>query len=150
MNMKELEDRIIRHEGMVRSVYNDHLGNPTIGVGHLITPEDNFKRGEIYGEEQLKDIFRKDLKRSIEGANRILKDCSHVSNRAREIIVEMVFQLGEAGTKKFKKAIAALQANPCQYKECAKQMLDSRWAKQTPNRAQELSKLMGSIDNQCG
>ena len=142
MNIKELEDRIIRHEGMVRSIYNDHLGNPTIGVGHLITPDDKFKRGEVYGEDELRAVFRKDLNRSIAGAERILKGCPHVCETAREIIVEMVFQLGEAGTKKFKKAISALRQNPSSYSECAAQMLDSRWAKQTPNRAKELSDIM--------
>ena len=142
MNIKELEDRIIRHEGMVRSVYNDHLGTPTIGVGHLITPDDNFKRDEVSGEDELRALFRKDLNRSIAGAERILKGCPHVCETAREIIVEMVFQLGESGTKKFRKAIAALRQNPSSYSECANQMLDSRWAKQTPNRAKELSELM--------
>jgi len=142
MNIKELEDRIIRHEGMVRSIYNDHLENPTIGVGHLITPDDKFKRGEVYGEDELRAVFRKDLNRSIAGAERILKDCPHVCETAREVIVEMVFQLGEAGTKKFKKAISALRQNPSSYSECAAQMLDSRWAKQTPNRAKELSDIM--------
>ena len=142
MNMKALEERIIRHEGMVRSIYNDHLGNPTIGVGHLITPKDKFKRGEVYGEDELRELFRKDLKRSIDGAERILDGCPHVSETAKEIVVEMVFQLGEAGTKKFRKAIAALRQKPSSYSECADQMLDSRWAKQTPNRAKELSKLM--------
>ena len=32
-----------------------------------------------------------------------------------------------------------------QWKKAADEMLDSRWAKQTPNRAKELSDIIGSL-----
>ena len=44
------------------------------------------------------------------------------------------------GVSKFKMMIKALQNRL--YSEAAIQMLDSRWAKQTPNRAKELSEHM--------
>ena len=54
----------------------------------------------------------------------------------------MVFQLGVGGVGKFKKMWEALRKKD--YGEASFQMMDSRWAKQTPNRAESLSKVMRS------
>jgi len=55
----------------------------------------------------------------------------------------MIFQMGFAGVSKFRNMIVALQNNS--YTTAASEMLDSRWAKQTPNRAQALSKQMEEV-----
>ena len=54
----------------------------------------------------------------------------------------MIFQMGFTGVSKFKNMIKALQNHD--YKQASIEMLDSRWAKQTPNRAKELSSHMAS------
>ena len=53
---------------------------------------------------------------------------------------EMVFQMGEGGVSKFKGALSHLKEQ--RYSECAAEMLDSRWANQTPNRAKSLAAIM--------
>ena len=40
MNRSQLKKEIIADEGMVKHIYEDHLGYPTFGVGHLITEKD--------------------------------------------------------------------------------------------------------------
>ena len=35
MNRAKLKEEIIADEGMVKHIYEDHLGYPTFGVGHL-------------------------------------------------------------------------------------------------------------------
>jgi len=67
--------------------------------------------------------------------------------KAKEIIIEMVYQMGESGVSKFRKMWKALKQNPKDYSEAANQMMDSRWAKQTYNRARNLSDEMRSISN---
>ena len=59
------------------------------------------------------------------------------------VIIEMSYQMGVSGVSKFKKALHAMQM--LQWKEAAKELLDSRWAKQTPNRAKELSDIIRSL-----
>ena len=54
----------------------------------------------------------------------------------------MCYQLGLAGFSKFKKTISYIEKK--NYKEASKEMLDSKWAKQTPNRAKKLSKIVES------
>ena len=59
------------------------------------------------------------------------------------IVTEMVFQLGYNGTSKFKKTLGYIKEGS--YYQASKEMLDSDWAKQTPERAMSLSKIMANI-----
>ena len=59
------------------------------------------------------------------------------------VLVEMSYQMGLSNVSKFKKALHAMQM--LQWKKAADEMLDSRWAKQTPNRAKELSNIIRSL-----
>ena len=52
----------------------------------------------------------------------------------------MIFQLGKTGVSKFKNMWKAL--SELNYVGASFEMLDSRWAKQTPNRAQEMARHM--------
>lgn len=55
-------------------------------------------------------------------------------NRARRaVIISMMYQMGFTGVLKFKKMIAAIYEGD--YGTASDEMLDSRWAKQTPERA---------------
>ena len=54
----------------------------------------------------------------------------------------MCYQLGLGGFSKFKKTISYLEKE--NYLEASKEMLDSKWAKQTPNRAKKLSEIVKS------
>ena len=56
------------------------------------------------------------------------------------VVLNMCYQLGVTGVSKFRKAISALQEGDWQ--EAADEMLDSLWARQTPNRATELSNIV--------
>ena len=55
----------------------------------------------------------------------------------------MVFQLGKNGVSKFKNMWKAL--SELNYVGASYEMLDSRWAKQTPNRAKAMAKTMKEI-----
>jgi lysozyme len=137
-----LEERVKLHEGFISKIYLDSLSKKTIGYGHLITPDDHFKEGVEYSKEELEDVFQKDLKKAINEADDLIK--TKIADKAREVIIEMVYQLGKTGVSKFKNMWSALQESPPNYFEAHVQMLDSRWAKQTPGRCVELSETMKS------
>ena len=63
--------------------------------------------------------------------------------KAQDVIVEMCYQMGINGFSKFKKTIDHLMRKD--YKAASVEMLDSRWAKQTPNRAKKLSNQMKNV-----
>jgi lysozyme len=66
-----------------------------------------------------------------------------MNEKAHEIIIEMIFQLGKTGVSKFKNMWKAL--SELNYVGASYEMLDSRWAKQTPNRAKGMADTMKSI-----
>ena len=61
----------------------------------------------------------------------------------KEVVVEMCYQLGLGGFSKFKKTIFYLEKE--NYLEASKEMLDSKWSKQTPNSAKKLSDIVASV-----
>ena len=134
---KETFDKLLesvkKHEGYRNKVYLDTLGKRTVGVGHLCV-EDFWEDNKEYEEKFLMDILQKDLQGSIDGAEDLINNCpsggkANISDNAKIIIIEMVFQLGKTGVSKFRNMWKALQQNPPQYSVAASEMLDSRWAK---------------------
>ena len=144
MNMERLLQSVKDHEGYRNKVYLDTLGKRTVGVGHLCV-EDFWEDDKEYEESFLMEILEKDLSGAIKGANDLLAEngCMDMNEKAHEIIIEMVFQLGKTGVSKFRNMWKALSA--LDYSTAAEQMLDSRWAKQTPNRANGMADIMRSL-----
>lgn len=140
MKIKEI---IKEHEGFRDQVYIDTLGFRTIGYGHKVTDEDNFKDNETYDQEFLEEIFDQDFSQARSAALRLLKHLD-LAEDAVDVITSMVFQLGETGVSKFKNMFAALEIPD--YSEAAEQMLDSKWHMQTPSRCQELANMMRNCD----
>ena len=144
MNMERLMKSVKAHEGYRNKVYLDSLGKRTVGVGHLCV-EDFWEDDKEYEEKFLLTILEHDLKSAVKSAEELCSDCPDLRDQAREIIVEMVFQLGKTGVSKFRNMWKALKEKPPSYSVAATEMLDSRWAKQTPNRAKEMSDHMRSL-----
>ena len=137
IDMDKLLESVKKHEGYRNKVYLDTLGKRTIGVGHLCV-ENFWEDDKEYEESFLMEILEKDLQSAIDQADDMCKDLK-ISSDAKILIIEMIFQLGGNGVSKFRKMWQALQQDPPDYAEASVQMLDSRWAKQTPNRAQEMA-----------
>ena len=111
-----------------------------MGFGHLCV-EDHWEDGKQYDKEYLEEIFEKDFNIALTDANKILEG-KPVNHIAREVIIELVFNIGMPRTKKFVKCLAALDNDD--YNEAGNQILDSLYAKQVPARAGKLSGKMKS------
>ena len=144
MNMDRLLESVKKHEGYRNKVYLDTLGKRTVGVGHLCV-EDFWEDDKEYEEKFLMTILEHDLQSAIKGAKDLMQEhgCMDIDELAEEIIIEMVFQLGKTGVSKFRNMWKHLSA--LEYASAASEMLDSRWAKQTPNRAQSMSADMAAL-----
>ena len=140
MNYDKLLESVKKHEGFRDHVYLDSLSKRTVGYGHLCV-EDHWEDGKKYDKEYLEDILEKDLQSAIDQAHDMCQGME-ISDDAKSLICEMIFQLGGNGVSKFKNMWKALKENPPNYEEASVQMLDSRWAKQTPNRAKEMASHM--------
>ena len=141
MNLERLLESVKKHEGYRNKVYLDTLGKRTVGVGHLCV-EDFWEDDKEYEESFLMEILQKDLQEAIRGAKELMDEhgCADIDERAEEIIIEIVFQLGRTGVKKFRNMWKALSEH--NYVGASYEMLDSKWAKQTPNRAKDMAEQM--------
>ncbi len=141
MNLERLLESVKKHEGYRNKVYLDTLGKRTVGVGHLCV-EDFWEDDKEYEESFLMEILEKDLQEAIRGAKELMEEhgCADIDDRAEEILIEMVFQLGRTGVSKFRNMWKALSEH--NYVGASFEMLDSRWAKQTPNRAKNMADQM--------
>ena len=144
MNMDRLLESVKKHEGYRNKVYLDTLGKRTVGVGHLCV-EDFWEDDKEYEEKFLMTILEHDLQSAIKGAKDLMQEhgCMDIDELAEEIIIEIVFQLGKTGVSKFRNMWKHLSA--LEYASAASEMLDSRWAKQTPNRAEAMSAQMAAL-----
>ena len=131
-----LLNQIKKHEGFRSSVYQCTEGYDTIGYGFEV------KDLEIY-EEIAEEIL---IQKIAELESKISKkfEWYHTApQEAKEVVINMCYQLGLSGFSKFKKTIYLLETE--QYEEASVEMLDSLWAKQTPRRAKELSEVIRSL-----
>tara|TARA_R100000005_G_C4981697_1_gene191288 strand:- start:763 stop:1191 length:429 start_codon:yes stop_codon:yes gene_type:complete len=135
-----LKEEVKLHEGFRDVVYKDSLGKRTIGYGHLCV-EDHWEDDKKYEKEYLEEIFNKDFDNAHHNALTLIEN-RPINDVAKEVIIEMVFQLGIGGVSKFKNMWKALDNED--YGEASFQMLDSLWAKQTPARAGKLAGKMRS------
>ena len=133
----KLLESVKRHEGYKNKVYLDTRGFRTIGVGHLCV-EDHWEDDKEYPESILMELLERDLQSAIDQAGDMCKDIA-LHEDAKNTIIEMIFQLGGSGVKKFRNMWAALRETPPNYLTASIEMLDSKWAKQTPGRAKEMS-----------
>jgi lysozyme len=144
MDMIRLMKSVKQHEGFRNSVYRDTLGKRTVGYGHLCV-EDHWEDNRAYTVPELERVLEADLNNAVQGAESLFKDCPVLEDLAQELIVEMIFQLGKSGVSKFKNMWKALKHDPPNYEQASIEMLDSRWAKQTPARAKGMSEQMRSL-----
>ena len=128
-----LVDAIKLHEGFSPTVYKDTLGYDTIGYGFAI------KDLEITEEiaEQILEVKIKDLVSNVYDR---FEWVAEMPLNVRNVIFEMCYQMGIHGFSKFFKTIEYLKSK--EYKLASLEMLDSKWARQTPNRAKQLSKVV--------
>jgi lysozyme len=123
-------------EGFRADAYYCSEGYPTIGIGWKIGSKDqsldDFKVMTISKDAALAQCHDESLVLSINLHGVIC--CWEELNEARQaILVSMAYQMGLAGLMKFKKMIAAIEKGD--FNEAANEGLKSRWANQTPGRA---------------
>jgi len=125
-----LIDSIKKHEGYVGIVYKDSLGIDTIGYGFAIK--------DLELDKDICDIILERKLYQLEDSVRLKFGWfPYVPKEVQEVVMEMCYQLGVTGVSKFVKTITYLKDKD--FKNASIEMLDSKWAKQTPNRAKELS-----------
>ena len=138
-NFSRLSKRIRLNEGFSNVVYKDQLGYLTIGYGHLIKKEDMFLSKKKYSKKILLKTFNQDLNIAITDFRNKYPHKNQPLN-IKEVIIEMIFQLGIKGVLKFKKFNNNIKKK--EYHLAAFEMINSKWYLQTPQRVEKLIKIL--------
>ncbi len=130
MNIERLLQSIKDGEGFREEVYKDSLGIDTVGYGFTIK--------DLQLSEGISSVILRILVLNlIVDVQDRFRWFYLMPNEVQMVVVEMCYQMGISGFSQFKKTIAHLKS--FNWVEAADEMLNSKWAKQTPNRAKKLS-----------
>ena len=139
MNIEQLKETLKVDEGVVYEIYNDHLGYPTFGIGHLVL-EGEAEHGQPVGtpvsEERVDECFEKDVESVISDCKKLHEGWDGYPQEVKQIVANMMFNMGLTRLSKFSKHNAALQSGD--WETAAVEGRDSRWYDQVTNRAERL------------
>jgi len=149
VDVKDLYEEISSDEGKVLHAYLCSELAATIGIGHKILDTDPEKELDIFGvnweevpddqcitEDRCYVLFQEDVQIAIGGCMNIYSNWDELPQEMQHVLVNMAFQMGQRGLSNFKNMKAAIEEQD--FAKTAVEMMDSRWASQTPERAERL------------
>ena len=137
MSFQKLKKRIRKNEGYSDKPYKDQLGFYTIGYGHLIIEKDSKYYVNKFKKNHFEELFEIDFKKAHNQYKKNFFKKNHTAQE-KELLIEMLFQLGPKGVSRFKKMLYFL--NKKQRFMASIEMLDSLWYLQTPERVNNIIK----------
>ena len=146
MNLERLQEDLETDEGVVYEVYLDHLGLPTVGIGHLILesdPEYGAEVGTPVTEERVTELFQQDCEIVLADCQILYPDFDELPEEAQLIIANMMFNMGRPRLSKFKGMKRGVDTRD--WDTAADEMVDSGWYRQVTNRAERLVKRMRAL-----
>ena len=132
-DFKALIDRLKINEGFRGTPYRCTENILTIGYGFAI-------KDLVLTEEEASYLLANRVAQKHLQLSESLDWYDDLPPEVQGVVLEMVYQIGYRGFCKFKKTISHLKEK--EFKNAADEMLDSLWAKQTPNRAFRLSEIV--------
>ena len=148
MNVEKLREQLKIDEGCVYEIYNDHLGYPTFGIGHLVResdPENGSPVGTKVSEDRVADAFDDDIEIVLSDCNKLYPNFEDLPEEAQQIIANMMFNLGRPRLSRFRGMKAGVDARD--WNRAADEMVDSRWYAQVGRRAERLVDRMREIES---
>jgi len=153
-NRSHFLDKLIEHEGMVLTVYQDTLGIDTIGIGRNLKDRGISKEELDYLDIPSMEVVYEHGISEADARYLALNDIAIVENELcrvhscvedldgvrQLILMDMAFNMGVPRLCKFKKMWNAIHEQS--WEAASREMLDSRWARQVGRRATILSNAM--------
>ena len=134
-------------EGFREKPYLCSEGYPTVGTGIRIGPKGaDLKNYEFTVPREVDAVWLQSILNStMKGmlSNERIARAMNVLDEARtSVLVSMAYQMGVAGLAQFKNTLSLIESK--RFEDAAVAMLQSKWAKQTPNRAKRHAEQMRS------
>lgn len=126
--LQEAAEYIKGHEGISLKPYYCTANKLSIGIGRNLDDRGITK-------EECMFLFNTDLKLTLSDLYRVFEDFDTLPDTAQVVLIDMMFQLGLVGFCGFKRMIKQIKAR--NWEEAAKELMDSKYAKQVPSRAEQ-------------
>ncbi len=146
IDMNECMRRLIEQEGIKLMPYICPMGKLTIGVGRNLDDNPlNFEEKRALGdymhgitENGAKMLLRNDILRCRDEVKNIFKGFDELNADRQYALIDMCFQLGGVGLRKFRIMRKALENKD--FDKASEACLKSKYAKQTPVRARKIAR----------
>ena len=145
--MMTIEEFIERDEGRRLEVYYCPSGAKTIGVGHNIDAlglppgvKGHLTVNGAITDEMADYLLKEDIKIAEGDAKAIYRNFGRMNKARQMALINFLFQLGYSKVQSFKWANAAIERED--WMEAARELLDSKWARQTPDRARRIATII--------
>jgi len=141
VNFIRLLKTICDDEGERLAPYRDSVGIWTIGIGTtriLGVPVHEYTRPITH--ETAMDLAMSDIYKACIQAQTVIPNLDELSDSRQEVLVNMAYNLGGEGLRKFGKMCAAIQVGD--FVQAAAEMKNSRWYVQVGARARRLTERM--------
>jgi len=139
-NMAAYECQLKIHEGVKYVSYNDSLGLPTGGIGHLLRTNEipQFPVPTPISPTQVSTWFQLDAPISISGAQRLLgiDVWGNLSDVRKRACADLCYNMGEARLAKFVRFLAAMKAG--NYDLAGASLRESKWFTQVGTRGPKI------------
>ena len=137
MNTEKIQEMIINHEGYRRHPYLCTAGKSTIGIGRNLTDKGISREEAMY-------LLDNDIRECTADLLAIFPgQFDSFPENVKMVLLDMRFQMGPGGFRLFKNMIAAVKKQD--WPGMVVQMWNSKWYRQTNNRALELIGMVESV-----
>lgn len=89
-----MKEALAEEEGVRLTVYRDVAGYPTVGVGHLVRPEDGLRVGDRITYDQAIDFLEQDLVTAEEGVKRLVGGLPLYQHEF-DALADLIYNVGE-------------------------------------------------------
>lgn len=153
--MSKLTQFLEKHEGRRGDIYDDATGrriqpgtyvkgHPTTGIGFALN-------NAPLDDAEIDFILNRRAEKAEKDATRIAGKSTWlmIGEGRRIALAAMAYQLGAAGLEGFHDMLGHLRRG--EYRDAAREALDSDWAAQTPDRAKETAEILktGDLPEAC-
>jgi GH24 family phage-related lysozyme (muramidase) len=131
----KLKDHLLKWEGKRALVYSDHLGVPTVGIGHNL-------RSNPLSDAVIDLIYEEDAQNATMTCRDTFDNFDQFTANRQIALIALAFQLGNVRFLRFRRMIQAIHIGD--WEAASREVLDSDAARDPllTKRFQELSRLI--------
>lgn len=129
------EELMALREGRRNDVYLDTLAKPTVGIGHLVLPEDNLKLHDTISDARVDAFFAKDGAAALSAARAQATQAGITDSSFIPYLASVNFQLGTKWIATFPHTWQMIVNGD--YEDAAQALDGTTWSRQTPVRVKD-------------